>query len=59
MKATNMGKDCSLAERVNVADELDKIRSERFHKVQELNDREVVLDDLRKEHEDLKDQCLE
>jgi hypothetical protein len=29
MKATNMGKNCTLAERVNVAEELDKIRSER------------------------------
>jgi hypothetical protein len=37
MKATNMGKNCTLAERVNVAEELEKIRSERHEKVEELN----------------------
>jgi len=55
MRSTkNMAPTDALAERINAGEELERVRSERQLKMNELHEKEDILFGLREDHESLK-----
>ena len=53
---TNNGENCSYKKRLNFEDQIDWIRSERAEKMQQIEARELLIDQLRKETTEMKDE---